>query len=134
MLQLHGVGGDEFLRTLEECVEGNTAFVSFGADADAYAVGGGFLVAEDEDEGDFLEAEVADLGLHLAVGSVEFYAEASGFEALLDGLGVGEMFFVGDGNEAYLDGREPEGEGAGVVLDEDAEEAFYAAARSARAS
>ena len=43
------------------------------------AFGGGFLVAEDEDEGDFLEAEVSDFALHLAAGGVEFYAEACGF-------------------------------------------------------
>ena len=39
-------------------------------------------------------------------------------------LGVGEVLFAGDGHEADLHGREPQGEGAGVVLDEDAEEAF----------
>ena len=33
------------------------------------------------------------------------------------------MFFA-DGDEAYLDGGEPHREGAGVVLDEDAEEAL----------
>ena len=45
--------------------------------------GAGFLVADDEDEGDFLQAEVADLGVHLFVAGVEFDAQAGGFEALL---------------------------------------------------
>ena len=81
-------------------------------------------------KGDFLQAEVADFALHFAVGSVEFYAEAGSFEAFFDGLGVFQMLFA-DGNKAYLDGSEPHGEGAGVVLDEDAEEAFYRAEESA---
>jgi hypothetical protein len=126
-LQLHGVGSEEGSGAIDEGVEGDAAFIALGADADADAVGGGFLITEDEDEREFLQAEVADLGLHFAVGGVELYAQADGLETLLDGLGVGEMLLVGDGDEAYLYGREPKGKGAGVVLDEDAEKAFDAA-------
>ena len=43
-----------------------------------------FLVAEDEDERDLLQAEVADLGIHLLVACVEFDAQAGGFEARFD--------------------------------------------------
>ena len=95
--------GDQVLCAVDEIVEGDGAFIAFGADADAYGVGGGFLVAHDEDEGDFLETEVADLALHLVVGGVEFYAEAGGFEALLDGFCVVQMLFA-DGDEADLYG------------------------------
>ena len=41
--------------------------VAFGTGADADGVGGGFFVAEDEDEGNFLQAEVADFALHFVV-------------------------------------------------------------------
>ena len=40
------------------------------------------------------------------------------------------MLFA-NGDEADLDGGQPHGEGAGVVLDEDAEEAFYRAEEGA---
>ena len=62
--------------------------------------------------------------------AVEFDAEAGGFEALLHALCVVEVLFA-DGHEADLHGREPEGEGSGVVLDEDAEEALDGAEQRA---
>ena len=87
------------------------------------AVGGGFLVAEDEDEGDFLQAEVADLGVHLFVARSSSTRRPAASRLLCTCFGVVVVLFA-DGDEADLDGGEPEGEGAGVVLDEDAEEAF----------
>ena len=108
----------------------NIAFVAFAAGADGDGLGGGFLVAEDEDEGDFLEGELADFGVHLFVAGVEFDAEASGFELGFDFVGVGEVLFA-DGDEADLDGGEPEGEGPGVVLDEDTEETLDGAEEGA---
>ncbi len=78
--QDHGVFFDEDRRALDEVVEGDAAFVALAAGADADGLGGGFLVADDQDEGNFLQAELADFGVHLFVAGVEFYAEAGGFE------------------------------------------------------
>ena len=97
--------------------------VSFGAGTDAYGLGLCFFVAHDEDVGGFLVGEVADFGIHLFVAVVDFDAHAGGFEFGFDLCGVCVVAFA-DGDEAYLDGGEPEGEGSGVVLDEDAKKTF----------
>jgi len=90
----------------------------------------GFFVAHDEDVGGLEVGEVADFAVHLFVAVVEFDAEAGGLEFGLDLTGVVVMALA-DGDEADLDGGEPEGECAGVVLDEDAEEALDGAKEGA---
>ena len=73
--------------------------------------------------GSLLVGEVADFGVHFFVAVVGFDPEAGGFEFGFELFGVGEMLFA-DGDEANLHGREPEREGTGIVLDEDAEESL----------
>ena len=96
---------------------------AFAAGAHADCAGGFFLVAEDEDVRHLLVGEVADLGVHLFVARVGFDAEAGGFELGFDFGCVGGVLLA-DGHQADLHGREPEREGAGVVLDEDAEKSL----------
>ena len=83
-------------------------------------------------KGDLGVGEIADFGLHHVVTFVEFDADAGGFELLFDLAGVVQVLF-GDGHESDLNGREPEGERAGVMFDEHAEEAFYTAEQRAGA-
>ena len=105
-LQLRGVPVDQIFGACEEGFERDAAFIAFAASADADGVGGGLLVAEDEDEGEFLQAKVADLGVHLLVAHVEFHAQTGGFELRLDLFRVGEVLLAADGDEADLHGCE----------------------------
>ena len=72
------------------------------------------------------QAVLADLGVDLLVGQVGVHRQTGAGEGGGDFLGV--VVGVGDdGRHHCLDRREPEREAAGVLLDQDAEEAFEAA-------
>ncbi len=103
--------------------EGLGALVAFAAMADGDGAGFGFFCADDEHVGNFLELGVADFGRELFVAVVEMDANVVALESFGDVLGVVGDFFA-DGADLDLHRREPEREGAGVVLDQDAEEAF----------
>ena len=75
-------------------------------------------------KGTFCRPKSRILRVHLSVAGVEFHAQAGGFERLLHALRVDEVFLVRDGDQADLHRREPQRKGAGVVLDEHAEEAL----------
>ena len=85
--------------------------------------GFGFLAANDEHVGNFLHLRVANFGLQLFVAVVEMRAEARGAQFAGDFLGVLGEFFA-ERQHFRLHGREPHGKRAGVVLDQDAEEAL----------
>src|SRR5580698_11303860 len=63
-LQIHRLAGNDRFRLLDEIGERHGALVAFASDS--YADGSGFLflVAKDEEVGDLLHGEVADLGMH----------------------------------------------------------------------
>ncbi len=128
--EFHGVGFDEVDGAGEEVGKGDGALVALAAGADGDCAGFGLFVAHDEDIGGFLVGEVADFGVHLFVAGIDFNAESGGIELGLDRARVVVMP-LGDGDEADLDGCEPEGECAGVVLNEDAEEALDGAEEGA---
>ena len=82
-------------------------------------------------KGIFCRAKSRILAFIFSLRASSFYAQAGGFEcAACTASGVVVVLFA-DGDEADLHGREPEREGAGVVLDEDAEEALDGAEEGA---
>src|SRR5579863_3343224 len=85
--------------------------------------GFGFFCADDEHVGNFLELGVADFGRELFVAVVEMDANVVALQSFGGVLGVVGDFFA-DGADLDLDRSEPEREGAGVMLDQNAEEAF----------
>ncbi len=123
-----GAGIGFVLEAGEGLGEGEGALVAVEAVSVADLLGFGFLGADNEHGGDFFELGVADLGPDFFGAGVERGAEAGGLEFLEDVGGVvGDL--IGDGQHADLLGGEPEGEGAGEVLDEDAHETFHASRR-----
>ena len=94
-------------------------------------LGLGLLAADDEHDGDLLELGVADLGADLLGPGVERRrgGRRPGASARTLRRVVGEL--VGDRQHADLLGGEPEREGAGEVLDQDAHEPLHAAERGA---
>lgn len=97
--------------------------VALAAMADRNGAGFSLFCADDEHVGNFLELGVADFCLELFVAVVEMDAKVVAFESFGDVLGVIGNFFA-NGANLDLDRREPQGECAGVVLDQDAEESF----------
>ena len=95
--------------------------IAFTARAHADGIRLSLLVSHDEYVGHLLHGEVADLGVHLFVAAVQLDAQSGILSLLLYFFRVVEMALA-DGDESDLQGREPEREGARVVLDEDAEE------------
>ena len=83
-------------------------------------------VAHHQGEGDLLELGLADLRVHRHPAVVQLGAEAPGAEELEHLAGVRQLA-VGHGDQLHLDRCEPGGERAGVVLDEDGDEALEAA-------
>ena len=60
----------------DEVGEWLRALIAFTACAHADSVSFGFLVAHHQDVGNFLQREVADLGVHLFVAAIELDAES----------------------------------------------------------
>ena len=123
-------GCDFLLERIDDFGEGLGAEVAFAAMADGDGAGFGFFCADDEHVGNFLELGVADFCGELFVAVVEMNADVVALESFGDVLGVVGDFFA-DGADLDLDGREPEREGAGVMLDQDAEETFDGAEQRA---
>src|SRR6202012_4642825 len=94
----------------------------------SYADSAGFLllVAEDQQVGDLLHGEIADLGVHLFVAAVELDPEAGGLKLLHNLFAIVVVTFC-DGYQADLHGREPERKVPGVVLDEIGDHALHGA-------
>src|SRR5229473_3197694 len=116
-------GVDFALEGFDKFGEGLGAEVAFAAMANGDGAGFGFLGADDQHVGNFLELRVADFGGQLFVAVVEMRAEIVALQSFSDVLGVVGDFFA-DRADFHLHRREPQREGAGIVLDQDAEEAL----------
>src|ERR1017187_5162155 len=79
---------------------------------------------------DLLHLGFADLEVHLLIAIIHGGADSGIVELLPDVAGVLGLA-IGDGQHDGLNGREPHRERAGVVLDQDAEEALDGAVQSA---
>src|SRR5260370_916740 len=110
--------------------EGLGADVALAAMTDGNGAGFGFLGADHEHIGNFLELRVADFCGQLFVAIVEMDAEVVALQSFGDMFGVIDDFFA-DRTNFDLHGREPQRESAGVVLDQDAEEALDGAEQGA---
>ena len=89
-----------------------------------------FAVAHHQHVRDLLQLRVADLEVDLLVALVHGGADAGRVELLLDAARVFRLP-VGDRQHDRLHGRQPHRERAGVVLDQDAEEALDRAVQRA---
>ena len=98
--------------------------------ADGDGTGFGFFCADHEHVGDFLHLRVADLGGEFFIAVVEMDADVVALEGFGYVLGV-IGYFVADRADFDLHGSEPEREGSGIVLDQNAEEALDGAKQRA---
>ena len=106
------------------------ALRAFAVEADAHGAGLQVAPADDEHGVDARLLGVGDFGFDGFVAEVGDYADHVGAEFGHDGLGVvQERFFLAQADYAHLLGREPEGEIAGVMLNEEADEALVRAER-----
>ena len=97
-------------------------------DADADVAGFEVAVAEDSHRVEFLLLGVGDLGFARVGAGVDGRADAFSAALGLDFPGlVHERIFVADREHADLLGGEPDGEVAGVVLDEETDETLVRA-------
>src|SRR5260370_3692038 len=98
--------------------------------ADGDGAGFGFLWTDHEHVGNFLELRVADFCGQFFVAVVEMHAEIVALQSLSDVFGIVAHFFA-DWADFHLHWSEPQWEGAGVVLDQNTEEALDAAEKRA---
>src|ERR1700687_2003809 len=96
---------------------------AFAAMGDRDGAGFRFFAADYQHVWDFLHLGVADFRRELFVAVVEMHAHVVTFEGFGDVLGVVDHFFANRAN-FDLHGRQPYRERAGVMLDQDAEEAL----------
>src|SRR6266436_3288654 len=104
--------------------------VAFAAMADGSGAGFGFLWTDDEHVGNFLKLRVSDFCGQLFVAVVEMDAKIVALQGFGDVLGVIGDFFA-DRADFHLYRSEPQWEGAGVVLDQNTEEALDGAEQRA---
>src|SRR6266487_4903643 len=123
-------GVDFALERFDDFGEGLGAEVALAAMADGDGASFGFLGSDDEHVGNFLELRVADFRGQLFVTIVKMDAEVVALQSFGDVLGVVGDFFA-DRADLDLHGREPERKRAGVMLDQDAEEALDGTEQSA---
>ena len=90
---------------------------------DVEGAGLDFFGADGEQVGDFFEFGAAHFGADFFVGVVHGGADVFFAQPGADFVGVGGVG-VGDGEDAGLFGGQPEGEVAGEVFYQDADEAF----------
>src|SRR6266403_226084 len=117
-------------KRFDEFGEGLGAEVAFAAMADGDGAGFGFLGADDEHVGNLLHLRVADFCGQLFVAVVEMDAKIVALQSFGDVPGVIGDFFA-DRADFHLHGREPQREGARVMLDQDAEKALDGAEQRA---
>ncbi len=96
----------EFLRTREEGVNRLRTLIALTAHPHADRIGGGLLVTDNQNERNLLQAEVANLRVHLLVRGVEFNTQTRRLETLLHTLRIVEVL-LRDRHEADLHRREP---------------------------
>ena len=100
------------------------------ARADRHAAAGGFLAADHQQEGHALQGLFADLVADLLVAYVGLGAQAGAAQQPRHVPGIGGVRF-GDRQHHGLHRRQPGGQSAGVVLDQDAGEALQRAEQRA---
>src|SRR5260370_13657362 len=98
--------------------------------ADGDSAGFGFLGANDEHVRNFLQLSISDFRGQLFVTVIEMDAKIVALQGFGDVLGVIGDFFA-DRADFYLHGREPQRERAGIMLDQDTEEALDGAEQRA---
>src|SRR5713101_1233641 len=103
--------------------EGLGTEVALGAVADGDGASFGFLGANHQHVGNFLELRVADFCRQLFVAIVKMDTEVVALQSLGDVIGVVGDFFA-ERADLDLHGREPKRKRAGVMFDQDAEEAL----------
>src|SRR6266702_1462155 len=111
------------LERFDDFGEGLGAEVALGAVADGDGASFGFFGTDDEHVGNFLELRIADFRRQLFVTIVKMDAQIVALQSFGDVLGVVGDFFA-DRADLHLHGREPKRKRAGVMLDQDAEEAL----------
>lgn len=115
------------------------ALRAFAVEADTDGTGVHVAAADDEHGVDAQLLRVLNLPFDRAVAEVGAHADLLAAEFGGDALRVGDkrggggIVFRADGDDAHLVGREPEGEVAGVMLDEETDDAFVRAERSLEA-
>src|SRR6185437_11603707 len=102
----------------------------FSAGSHAHFAGFYFLIANHQQEWHLLQSVFADLGVHFFVARVDIYAHSGGLQRVRNLLRVSRMA-LRNGNHDNLHRRQPYWEIAGIMLDQYAEEAFYAAVERA---
>ena len=90
-----------------------------------------FLIAKNEHVGNFLALSVADLRVHAVRASVDMHPQP-GLAQFGGNFISGFNMTIGDWDDFCLNRRKPGGERAGVMLDQDAEEAFERAEKRCR--
>src|SRR6266566_4412237 len=116
-------GFDFALERFDDFGEGLWAEVALAAVADGDGAGFGFFGADNEHVGNLLELRVADFCRQLFVTIVKMDAEVVALQSFRDVLGIIGHFFA-DRADLHLHGSEPKRKRAGVMLDQDAEEAL----------
>ena len=116
--------GDRFFKKRAEFLEGNgdLLVLAIGAIGDESFLL--FLIADHEGKGHFLDLAQAEAVAELFIAIIDLDAESVVLEDLLELMGVFPMDFGVDRQDLDLDGREPSGEGAAIVLGDDADEAL----------
>src|SRR6266571_1261423 len=117
-------GVDFALERFDDFGEGLGAEVALAAMADGDGASFVFFGTDDEHVGNFLELRIADFRRQLFVTIVKMDAQIVALQSFGDVLGVVGDFFA-DRADLHLHGREPERKCAGVMLDQDAEEALH---------
>src|SRR6266436_4150074 len=123
-------GVDFALKSFDDFGEGLGAEVALAAVADGDGASFGFLCANHQHVGNLLELRVADFRRQLFVAVVEVHTEVVALQSFGDVPGVIGDFFA-DRADLDLHGREPKRKRAGVMLDQDAEEALDGTEQSA---
>src|SRR5690606_32857853 len=117
------VGVDRLANAAHGFVDRDAVVLASVTEAEAHGSRVAVLGAGDQLEGHLGEGVRADLLLHPLVGYIQFGPHTVGAQPVDDVAEVvGELF--GDGHTYHLHGREPRRERAGVVLEQDGEEAL----------
>src|SRR5438445_5322676 len=121
---------DLTLKTGDEIRDGHGADIAVDTVADRHGAGALFLFADHEHVGNLLELSFTNLEADFFRTVIAGRPEAACFQFSLDTPAVVAELLT-DGQDADLLGRQPEGEGAGKVLDQDADKALHGTEGSA---
>src|SRR5262249_41962401 len=117
------LGRDQLLNFAEELLDGFRALIAVFAVADRDLAALLLAVTDYQHERNLLQLGFANLEIDLFAALIDGRADSGGHETITHHMAVFELA-IGDRQNSRLHRSEPHGEGAGVVLDQDAEEAL----------